>query len=236
MTFTTLILPLAFHSAMVFGSGFPKDSTDSWCSMLPAEYHVYKCLPNPWGSGSVSQFYRFPDTSLIQGCLTDGFGERFEPDAWVNAGGGPPYLPRLSLDQDKFCLDGWMGLVVNRANPGDSIDIEFKMIPSDTVASDTIRGWFKAYYRGEIIDPGYVKTSRKSISKSFRHTNSGIIVPRIWQGPYRLLDLKGRTLPLRTSHEGDQIRLLPATVLPPGLYRLVWPGGSTGFLVPSKPR
>ncbi|MCB9495371.1 MAG: hypothetical protein H6686_00600 [Fibrobacteria bacterium] len=162
--------------------------------------------------------------------------DKFDPDSWYWNAGGPPYLPRMVLDQDAECLAGWMGLVVNRAKPGDSIDVEYKITPTDTAVSDTIRGWFKAYYRGDLIVSTGIPARGESSLRSMRWTPSGVILPSSRRGPYRLFDLKGRSFPLRTSHEGDQIRLLPATVLRPGLYRLVWPGGSSGILVPSKPR
>ncbi|MCB9495369.1 MAG: hypothetical protein H6686_00590 [Fibrobacteria bacterium] len=233
-----LILSLLPSTSQVFGSGFPKDSTTAWCDKLPYQEAIYKCFPNPWGSSATHVFIRFPDTSIVGGCLTgtSNVGDKLYPEEWIFIGGHAPFLPRITFDQSKECLDGYLGLVINHAAPGDSIDLEFWMTPRDTVVSDTIRGWFKAYYRGDLIGSTGIPLRGESSPRSVLWTPSGVILPSSWQGPYRLFDLKGRSFPLRTSHEGDKIRLQPATVLPPGLYRLVWPGGSSGILVPSKPR
>lgn len=227
-----------FKSALVFGSGYPKDSTTEWCALIPDQASIYRCFPNPWGSGSTHVYFRFPESTLIRGCLTGGanFDKRIHPNLWIFQGGDAPYLPRVTFDQDKYCLDSYGGSVVNLAKPGDSIDIEFWMTPSDTIVSDTIRGWFKAYYRGNIVDLGYVPVTPKSPDKALRPrwTPSGLVLARSLTGPFDLRDLRGRSVPVRRVPDGDHLLLQPQAALRPGLYRLRWPGGSAAVLVPSR--
>ncbi len=226
-------LCLFVQARTVFGSGYPKDSTTEWCSWIPEQESIYRCFPNPWGSGRTHAYFRFPESTKVGGCLNWGnLGKRIKPMTWILDGGGPPYLPRITFDQDKYCLDSYGGSVGTTAQPGDSIDIEFWMTPSDTIVTDTIRGWFKAYYRGDIIDESYVPVTPKSPAPAPRWTPSGLVVARGTTGPFDLRDLRGRSVPVRPVPDGDHLLLQPQAALRPGLYRLRWPGGSAAVLVP----
>jgi hypothetical protein len=230
---TSVVLSVLCRAAMVFGSGYPKDSTTEWCSSLPEQESVYRCYPNPWGSGRTHTYYRFPESTKVGGCLNWGkLATRIKPMTWIFMGGGPPYLPRITFDQDKYCLDSYGGSVGTTAQPGDSIDIEFWMTPSDTIVTDTIRDWFKAYYRGDIIDESYVPVTPKSPVPAPRWTPSGLVLARSLTGPFDLRDLRGRSVPVRPVPDGDHLLLQPQAALRPGLYRLRWPGGSAAVLVP----
>jgi hypothetical protein len=234
VSITGIGLLLLFRASAVFGSGYPKDVTTEWCGLLPDQELIYRCFPNPWGSGSTYTYYRFPESTKVGGCLDWGnLATRIKPMTWIFMGGGPPYLPRITFDQDKYCLDSYGGSVGTTAQPGDSIDIEFWMTPSDTIVSDTIRGWFKAYYRGNVVDLGYVPVAPKpSSAKAPRWTPAGLFLARGTTGPFDLRDLRGRSVPVRPVDQGDRLLLKPAAPLRPGLYRLRWPGGSMTFLVP----
>lgn len=231
----SLMLVVAFKAAQVFGSGYPKDSTTDWCSWIPDQESIYRCYPNPWGSGSTHTFYRFPESTKVRGCLTWGnLDKRIKPMTWIFMGGAAPYLPKITFDQDKYCLDSYGGSVGTTAQPGDSIDIEFWMTPSDTIVTDTIRGWFKAYYRGNIVDLGYVPVTPKSPAPVPRWTPAGLVLARGTTGPFDLRDLHGRSVPVRPVSRGDLVLLQPVSPLGPGLYRLRWTGGSAAVLVPSR--
>ncbi|MCB9497011.1 MAG: hypothetical protein H6686_09035 [Fibrobacteria bacterium] len=157
--------------------------------------------------------------------------EPIVPQTWIFVGGDAPYLPRITFDQDKFCLDH-DSRVVNRAKPGDSIDIEYKMTPSDTVVSDTLRGWFKAYYRGDIVDLGYTPVTPRAPFSLLRWTGKGVDLPASASGPFLLRDLRGRSIPLEAHHRPEGIRVTPLRPPTPGVYHLTWPGGASTVLIP----
>lgn len=232
VTLLLVLLGVFPTATMVRGSGYPKDTTTEWCAMLDDPEQVYQCFPNPWGTGSTIHWYRIPASEGIGGCLNYmNLRVAIDSATWILGGGGPPYMNRITLDQDVECLADYRGLVVNRAKPGDSIDIEFKMTPADTSVADTIRGWFKAYYRGDLV--GYVPVAPKlSSAQAPRWTPSGLVLARGTTGPFDLRDLRGRSLPVRPVPHGDQVLLQPVAPLRPGLYRMRWPGGSAAFLVP----
>lgn len=220
--------------AEVYGSGYPKDTTTAWCSTIPypMKDQVYRCYPNPWGSGSIFLYVRFPDSAGISGCLrgASNLMEVLQPGKWIFIGGGAPYLPKLTLDQDQQCLD--RSGVVNQAKQGDSLDIEFWFTPSDTLVADTVRGSFKVFYRGQILPPNYVPVQRRESRPMARWTASGLFVQNASAGPYQLRDLRGRSVPLRSQMDGSGVRLTPLARVPGGLYRLTWPDGATAVLLP----
>jgi hypothetical protein len=152
---------------------------------------------------------------------------------WLWQGGGLPLILRQTLNQDGDCLAGNQWRIVNHAKRGDSIDIEFWMTPRDTVVTDTIRGWFKAYYQGDTLFNGTIKVDRRPLPGSCpRWTPSGLLLAHSPTGPFDLRDLRGRSVPVRPVPQGDHLLLQPTTPLRPGLYRLRWPGGAAAVLVP----
>lgn len=154
----------------------------------------------------------------------------FGMDEWIPIGGDGPWLPRLTLDQDQQCLD--RSKIVNLAIPGDSIDVGFWFTPTDTVVTDTIRGLFKVYYRGQILPPDYVPVERRESDPTPRWTASGLVVPNSSKGPFQLRDLRGRSFPLRSQEANGEVRLIPQVRIPRGVYRLTWPEGSATVLNP----
>lgn len=229
VTVILLMMALLPGRELVAGSGFPKDSTTAWCSKVDSQY-VYRCYPNPWGSGRTLLYVRFPDSSGINGCLRGrtNFRQRFQPGAWIFIGGASPYLPKLTLDQDLQCLE--QTKTVNTAVPGDSVEMEFWFTPGDTVVSDTIRGTFKAWYRGNKIAPEFIHPHDPE--RLVRWTRSGLASNQPLEGPFRLADLRGRICPLRFRPSGDGVLLIPTRRLEPGLYHLTWPQGQTTVFVP----
>jgi hypothetical protein len=181
-------------------------------------------------------YYRFPDSALISGCVTVNHGQtKFSTTHWLMQAGPLPLITRLVLNQDGDCLLRYPS-VVNRAKPGDSIDIEFWMTPLDTMVADTIRGWFKAFYKGDTLYSGPIATDPKppSSAQAPRWTPSGFVLAASNTGPFDLRDLRGRSIPVRPAHNGEQTLLHPLIPLRPGLYRLRWPGGSAALLVPGR--
>lgn len=225
--------------SLVYASGYPKDSTTSWCSsnaVLPFyEEDVYRCYPNPWGSGNILLYVRFPDTSGIRGCMY-GYHHKFihayQTGEWFEIGGTAPFLPKITFDQEDVCL-AQTG-VVNTATPGDSIEMEFWFTPLDTVVSDTIRGTFKVWYRGDIVPPGYVPTQPRDPAPSIRWNRSGLFAPRPLSGTVRMTDLRGRNCPLQARPSNGGTLLVPAHRPAPGVYLLSWPQGHATVLVPKE--
>ena len=234
VTVSLLMLSLLPGRVHVAGSGYPKDSTTAWCSTIqsPLRESVYRCYPNPWGSGSSILFIRFPDSSDIKGCLRGAanLSHEYGVGEWIFIGGSAPFLPKLTLDQDRQCLEQ-LG-VVNTATPGDSVELEFWFTPADTVVSDTVRGTFKAWYRGQIEPSEGASSRHRANAMLFRWTRSGLLSSRPLDGPVRLTDLRGRICPLRARTSPEGTLLVPKRRLSPGLYRLTWPQGSTAILVP----
>lgn len=231
-----LLISMLPGRSLVYGSGFAKDSTTAWCASLPVGYNgkeVYRCYPNPWGSGNVHLYVRFPDSSGIKGCLR-GYGANlmtvFVAGQWIFAGGGAPYLPRITLDQDEYCLQG--SGIVNTATPGDSVEMEFWFTPRDTVVTDTIRGTFKAWYRGDMLPADWGPTQPRDPASSIRWTRSGLFVPRPLSGTVRMTDLCGRNCQLQARPSSDGTLLVPAHRPVPGVYRIAWPQGGVTVLVP----
>ena len=219
------------HS-LVAGSGYSKDTTANWCAtkIENASERVYRCYPNPWGSGNVHFYIRFPDTSGIRGCLlgASNLVTVFQPGKWIFIGGGAPLVPRQTLDQDKTCLDRQR--ISNTATPGDSVEMEFWFTPRDTIVTDTVRGTFKAWYRGNMIVTNQVHP--RTPTQPLRWTRSGLYSSLPLQGPFLLADLRGRNHPIQLRPSGTGILLAPARPLPTGVYRLTWPQGQAAVLVP----
>lgn len=234
VTVVMLMLSLLPGRSLVVGSGYPKDSTTAWCSRIwnVDSEHVYRCFPNPWGSGDINMHVRFADTSGIKGCLYGytHFSHAFQPGEWLFFPVGAPYIPKVTLDQSRQCL--MQTGVVNTATPGDSVELEFWFTPSDTVVSDTVRGTFKAWYRGDIIPLDEVSVRTREPRFAVRWTRSGLLSTRPLDGPVRLIDLRGRICPLRARTSSEGTMLVPTRHLAPGLYRLTWPQGNTTLLVP----
>ena len=220
------------QSFLTQGSRYPQDTTTAWCSLLPFPNDVYRCYSNPWGSAATLLKIHFPESAGINGCLrgSSGVMHAFSPDEWIGIGGEGPWLPRLTYDQDQQCLE--QTGITNTATPGDSVELEFWFTPLDTVVSDTVRGTFNAWYRGEILPPDYVPVQPREASSSMRWTRSGLLSSRPLDGPVRLTDLRGRICPLRARTSPEGTLLVPTRRLSPGLYRLTWPQGSTAILVP----
>jgi hypothetical protein len=229
VTVAILVVALLPGRSLVAGSGYHKDSTTAWCSKIDSKY-VYRCYPNPWGSSNVNLYVRFLDTLRIKGCFHQPFVFRhvFQKGEWFLIGQPGPYLPRLSLDLDKACLD-W-GKIQNALNPGDSVEMEFWFTPRDTIVTDTVRGTFKAWYRGNLILPERVQL--REPTQPIRWTRSGLYSSLPLVGPFRLTDLRGRSHPIQIRSSGTGTLVAPSRRLPTGVYRLIWPRGQAVVLVP----
>jgi hypothetical protein len=231
----TLMAGLLPSNALVAGSGYPKDTTANWCAskFANADERVYRCYPNPWGSGNVHLYIRFTDTAGIKGCLT---GEPtlallllkpFQPGDWLFSGGGGPYVPRLTFDQDRACLNKYK--ITNTATPGDSIEMEFWFTPQDTIVADTVRGTFKAWYRGRLVVVG---VQPQTPTQPIHWTRNGLYSSLPLEGPFGLTDLRGRSHPIQIRPSGTGTLVAPSRRLPTGVYRLTWPSGQAAVLIP----
>lgn len=236
VTVALLLLSMLPGRSLVFGSGYPKDSTTEWCSKIPnADEDLYRCYPNPWGSGSTHFHIRFQEMSGIKGCLQGAanLGGRFTAGQWIFIGGAwGPFVPKLTLDQDRQCLQ--QTRLVNTATPGDSVELEFWFTPSDTVVSDTVRGTFKAWYRGDILPLVDESVRLRDPRHVVRWTRSGLLASQPFEGPVRLTDLRGRIRPVRVRSTAEGTLVVPSRPLAPGVYRLTWPQGGATVLVPQE--
>ena len=209
----------------------------------------------------MSYWWRLPDTSKVTGCLmalVDISGAVLptetvpvSPSTWYEQSdfGGSfagPIAPRLSLYEDYWCSVFWgkrgkkptLKLV-----PGDSILLEYKMTPRDTSVADTIWGEMNAYYLGiedhwaTDVNP-YLPTSvtrKMKLSGAYVAWSHGqILLAHPETGPVLVTNLRGQILSTRTRIDGTNTWIMPASPMPPGVYRLRWPKGQSVLVVPMR--
>jgi len=233
MLSTTLLL-LAV-SAATPTTPLPRDSTTAWCASVGVSYH--SCFANPLGARNWIAWYRLRTNPGIQGCLDSEVSPFWlvgTPDTteWfeIRQTNGP-IVPRFAFFEQENCDVIWNGAVRNTAKMGDSLLLEFRMTPADTVVADTLRGDIHAIWEGvhEHIGVG----SRQNPSQLLGWTGLALALPEGVVGEVRMRRLDGRVA-IRAVRDPAGAFAIPERVPSPGLYAVVWSNGSGLVSIPPR--